>query len=226
MTLEPTLDEIQKLLLLIKFLGMQALSLAIGPLVGAEGSIPKAIQKQSQVERLRRELDEQISRYLSTPLPDPSEVRLLLLVSRLGNGIDAMSREAVRIGELAQGPVPSPAAARQVRGLFETGCEVLNHAVAALFDPGTPAPAKSPSPSLEKAREEGGKLAAMLERARQAEEASALFAAVSRVALHAQAAADEIAAFLAAQAPEGNPGPGAGWVSGPDLGNRIRVSRS
>ena len=34
MTLEPTLDEIQKLLMLIKFLGMQGLSLAIGPLVG------------------------------------------------------------------------------------------------------------------------------------------------------------------------------------------------
>jgi len=220
MTLEPTLDEIQKLLMLIKFLGMQGLSLAIGPLVGAEGSIPKAIQKQSQVERLRQELDEQVSRYLATQCPDAAEVRILMLISRLGNGIDAMGREAVRIGELAYGPAPSPEVSRQVRGLFETGCEVLNHAVAALFDPGTPAGMKS----LGQAKERGNRLAGLLDRSRHAEAGgAALIAAVSRVALHAQAAAAEIAAFLADDTRGGPPAPG---VAAPGFNHRIRASRS
>jgi len=216
MPLEPTLDEIQKLLMLIKFLGIQGLSLAIGPLVGAEGSIPKALQKQSQVERLRKELDEQISRYLATQFPDAAEVRVLMLISRLSSRIDAMGREVVRIGEIAYGPVSSGEVAGQILELFETGCQILNHSVTAFFELGTAAAGQS----LQRAKGHDDKLAGMLERSRHAGEGAALIAAVSRVALEAQSVSHEIAAFVTAYTPEKVRVPGANMAS------HIRVSRS
>jgi len=223
MPLEPTLDEIQKLLMLIKFLGMQGLSLAIGPLVGAEGSIPKAMQKQSQVERLRKELDEQISRYLAARSPDASEVRVLMLIARLGNGIDAMAREVIPIGELARGMAPSSPVARQMLALFEAGCEMLNHSVTALFELGTPAAEKT----LRKSREQGIRLTGLLEQSRQAGEGGAAWiAAVSRVALHAHAASEEIVTFLAAYALQKSFSFGTESDAAPDFNDRVRLGRS
>jgi hypothetical protein len=210
--MEPTLDEIQKLLLLVHYLGMQGLSLTVGPLVGGAGDASKAAQKQSQVERLRQELDGQISSHLSTQLPNRQQVELLLLVSHAGHGLDALCREGLQVGR-GHGPASSPKARKEGRELFEAGCEVLGHAIAAFTQRGTPACGKT----VRKMEEAKLRAAPLLERLSAATGADApLLAALSRLAARAQAIAAEIGAFLA----DFTPGP---TEASPD---RVRVGRS